>query len=276
MAMSKPVNTEQLLHSYIKREKNLAVYTALFGNYDRLIDPAKKYADCDFICFTDQKDMKSKIWNIKYINDDSLSSHMMNRRYKLFPHLFFKEYTYSLYIDSNIKIKNNPLELVNKYLSEFDMAVPIHFARNCVYKESEEVIHTGKAKEEDVKKQMSAYHADGFPQNFGLTENSILLRKHHQEDIIKLMESWWNQLHIFTQRDQLSLMYLIWKFQINIAQMEESARGSIYFQLELHQKEISSCRFYNRVLHYYYNHPQNKRVVPVLRHAKAWCQRFGL
>lgn len=48
-------------------KNKFVVYTALFGNYDDLIDPKENYEGCDFICFTDQKHLTSDIcWD----NDD--------------------------------------------------------------------------------------------------------------------------------------------------------------------------------------------------------------
>ncbi|MGR4118261.1 hypothetical protein K8Q22_07980 [Klebsiella pneumoniae] len=38
---------------YIKN--NIVVYTALFGDYDELIEIPEGMHKCDFICFTDQK-----------------------------------------------------------------------------------------------------------------------------------------------------------------------------------------------------------------------------
>ncbi|HBH9578999.1 TPA: hypothetical protein KYD21_004901, partial [Escherichia coli] len=38
---------------YIKN--NIVVYTALFGDYDELIEIPEGMHKCDFICFTDQQ-----------------------------------------------------------------------------------------------------------------------------------------------------------------------------------------------------------------------------
>ena len=48
----------------IVNNKVLIVYTAIFDNYDQLIDPKSLYKNCKFICFTNNKDLKSKIWEI--------------------------------------------------------------------------------------------------------------------------------------------------------------------------------------------------------------------
>ena len=164
----------------MKKDK-LVVYTALFGDYDDLIDPVEKFKGCDFVCFTDRKDLESDIWEIKIINEIDLPPNMINRKYKMFPNVFLPEYDISLYVDSNIFIKRNPVELLDKYLTHYDIALPKHFARNCIYEEAKEVIKLGKEKREIVEKQMSFYKKEGFPNDLGLTENNVILRKHNNK-----------------------------------------------------------------------------------------------
>lgn len=218
-------------------KNKLVVYTALFGNYDDLIEPKEKFEGCDFICFTDQKHLTSNIWEIRLIEECDLPTNMMNRKYKILPHMFLNEYEWSLYVDANIAILCNPMDLAKKYLSKYDMAVPKHFARECVYDEARECVILGKTKYDETKKQMDKYKNEGFPKNFGLGENNIIFRKHNSDNIIKLMTDWWEELNTQTKRDQLSLAYVLWKNGENFNFMDESAReGKGYFEYVLHNE----------------------------------------
>ncbi|HCJ1226365.1 TPA: DUF616 domain-containing protein, partial [Klebsiella pneumoniae] len=99
---------------YIKN--NIVVYTALFGDYDELIEIPEGMHKCDFICFTDQKIENKKGWEIIKIENSSGSNVLQNRKYKILPHVFLSEYEYSVYIDSNIRLLKSPESLVIKYL----------------------------------------------------------------------------------------------------------------------------------------------------------------
>jgi len=220
-------------------KNKLVVYTALFGDYDDLVDPREKFEGCDFICFTDQEHLKSDIWEIKLIKEYDIPPNMMNRKFKILPHLFLKEYEWSLYVDANVIILKNPFELAKKYLTKYDMVVPKHFARDCIYEEAKECVLLGKAPYEEVKKQIEKYRNDGFPEKFGLGENGIIFRKHNSPKIIKIMTDWWIELNTYnTQRDQLSLAYVLWKNNERFYFMNESARGSDFFRYKLHKKDI--------------------------------------
>jgi len=218
----------------------LVVYTALFGDYDDLIEPRENSVGCDFVCFTDQKHLKSDIWEIRLVKECDLLPNMMNRKYKILPHLFLTGYEWSMYVDTNIALLKNPLELANKYLSKYDMFVPKHFARDCVYEEAKECVILGRTKYDETKKHIDNYRKDGFPEKFGLGENNILLRKHNNPKVLKIMDNWWYELNTQTKRDQLSLAYVIWKNEEKFNFMDESARyGKGYFEYFHHSLFIN-------------------------------------
>lgn len=244
-------------------KKKFVVYTAIFGDYDDLIDPKEKFEGCDFICFTDQKHLKSDIWEIQYIKDCDLPPNMMNRKYKILPHLFLSEYEWSMYVDANIAILGNPLELAEKYLNKYNLVMPKHFVRDCIYEEAKECVRIGKTKENETQIQMNNYKKEGFPKNFGLGENNILLRKHNDNKIIKLMNEWWKQLNIGTKRDQLSLAYVLWKNGEKFCFMEESARGNDYFKIKIHISYLKKhCKVYNYLQEIFDNKPKIYKYCP--------------
>jgi hypothetical protein len=225
----------------------LVVYTALFGNYDDLIDPIKKFEGCDFICFTDQN-LKSNIWKIIKINKIDLSSNMMNRRYKIYPHLFLDKYDYSLYLDANILIKENPLELAKKYLIKNDIAISKHPKRSCIYDEAKRCVINKKSNFLETLNQMLFYKEQNYPVGNGLTANNIIFRKHNNKLIKNLMESWWDELTKWTQRDQLCLGYIAYSQKINILIINENAwNKNKYFEFRSH-KAYLKLRVIDKIL----------------------------
>lgn len=214
----------------------LVVYTALFGDYDVLNEPAEKYEGCDFICFTDQKNIISDIWEIHLIEECDLPANLMNRKYKILPHQFLPSYKYSLYVDSNISIIKNPLDLKNKYLLDSDLALvlPKHFSRNCIYDEAFVLLRSGRTIAHKVFSQMINYRYNGYTCQTKMGENNILLRKHRQTSSI--MDLWWSEILKETQRDQLSLAYILWKTNFKKWQlMQESSRDNFYFSINKHK-----------------------------------------
>ncbi|MEQ3499759.1 glycosyltransferase domain-containing protein [Tenacibaculum sp. SSH1-16] len=221
----------------------LIIYTAIFGDYDDLIEPKKHYENCDFICFTDQEYLKSSVWDVKLITDSDLKPNMMNRKYKILPHEFFPNYDYSLYIDANVAVTENPYDLLEKYMKQNMIFVPHHPKRNCLYQEAKACVASGKANVFDVRKQINKYRLKNFPKEYGLGENNIILRRHNESKVIKVMSDWWQEMNKETQRDQLSFAYVLWKNNLKFTFMDESSKNnSEYFDYTLHKG--ASSRFY--------------------------------
>ena len=156
------------------------IYTAIYGNKDVLRNPLVVDKDYDYVCFTDDKNLKSDVWNCTYspaIHDDPVRSAKV---FKAKPHEYFKEYDISLWIDANFLIKSN----VHSFLDK-----------------------TNNLKETN----MLLFQHD---QGRDCTANSILLRRHNSDDIVKLSDMWWEEISNFSRRDQLSFCYCLWKLSM--------------------------------------------------------------
>ena len=55
-----------------------------------------------------------------------------------------------------------------------------------------------------------------YPEKNGLYENNLIIRKHNDPALIALILEWWDMLSRYSKRDQLSLVYLLWKHKIQV------------------------------------------------------------
>ena len=225
-------------------EKNKKViYTCISGKYDALIDPLYITKGFDYVCFTDNEDFKSKIWDIRPLpkETEGLSQVKKQRYVKLNPHKLLSEYDISIWVDGNVSIKGDLNEFIDSVIKDdISVYVPQHPSRNCIYAESKAVISMKKDKKENVEPQMKRYETEGFPKNYGLLQSNILLRKHNEKDCIRLMEAWFNELKDNSHRDQLSFNYVLWKnSDINIIYLDKLIYKSEWFKWNLgHRKYI--------------------------------------
>lgn len=159
----------------------------------------------------------------------------------MLPHHYLGQYFYSLYVDGNIRIVRNPRDLVDKYLTRYCIAIPPHPDRSCVYDEVRACIEMGVLRASDVEAQIEEYAENGFPVNAGLWENNVILRKHNEPSVVRLMEDWWREYKEKSKRDQISLPYLRWKHGIEIGEIAEGPRvSSKYFSIGLHASDLDA------------------------------------
>jgi hypothetical protein len=197
----------------------IVVYTGAFGkNYGML--PQKKIEGVDFFCFTDDKKKIKSPWKPISLLESNLDEGRQNRHPKLMPHLYFKDYEISIYIDSNVLIVGDLQEIIEN-LGDFKMAIFDHNQsrdkRNCVYDEHEAILNLGREKGvfKDnltvMKNQINFLKKENYPKKNGLIFSAVLIRRHNNQKVIKVMETWWHILSTRSKRDQLSFNYAAWK-----------------------------------------------------------------
>lgn len=193
--------------------KPLLVYTIITGQYDNIKDPLVKPDNVTYVCVTNNRNIRSDVWKMVYLDEpqDRQSNLRISRYYKLFPEKLFGEYERSIYVDGKFLILRDLNTYIDLYQKDAPMLSFPHYCRDCVIDEVAECIKCGNADKKKLLLQAAEYIDSGLPVGFGLFENGCIVRKHHDPDVIQLMELWWQELERHTYRDQLSLPYVVWK-----------------------------------------------------------------
>ena len=213
----KEENYGNYLNNFKKMKK--VIYTVNLGKYDS-IKNIPKQEGWDYVNIIDweitEEEKKKTNWTfmmipdfIKYMN---VSIMKKQRFIKLHPHLFFKNYEISLYIDSIYILFGNIDNLIIRLLPpEINIVMNEHRTRNKVSDEMKSVLSFKKEKIEVIQIIKERYKKNKFPDNLGLIETSFILRRHNEKDCINIMEKWWNEIKMYSHRDQLSICYVLWK-----------------------------------------------------------------
>ena len=189
---------------------DIIVYTAITEGYDHLKIP-KPSQGIDYVCFTDDQ-FESKIWQFKSINLPHIDDPTRKARYlKLHPHLLFPNHRWSIWVDGSLSIHGDLSTLVTEVAEHANFGVYSHAKRNCIYHAAANCIDKQKDCPTIIQKQMNYYQSINYPANNGLVSSGVLVRSHHDQTIINLMNQWWHEIKCFSRRDQLSFNYICWK-----------------------------------------------------------------
>ena len=227
------------------------VYTAIFGNYEPLLDPKVIDENLDYICFTDNPNVKSDFWKIKLIPDFVDDFHFIDyhnnevsfidldhtrqaRAIKSLPHLFLKEYDFSIWVDAGFLIVGDVIQFVNRY-TEKDFLGITHSTRKCLYDEANEVLRLDMDDTELISNQIARYKDANFPEKNGLIESGVLFRRHNNPKIIKVMEDWFSEIVNFSKRDQISFNYVAWKNNLDFDLAKMYCTRNPYFHHYFHR-----------------------------------------
>lgn len=212
-------------------------YTVISGPYDTLKTPTVKSNGWRYICFTDQNIASNPVWEIHPIPEDVYQFDIIKRQrcLKTQPHKYLPEHKWSVYVDASIEVKIGMWKLVKDICKEREFSVRKHPVRDCIYKERIVCVKIGKDTGSESEAQIQRYKAEGFPEQYGLNETNILIRR-NCENVITVDDMWWNEIRTGSHRDQLSFNYCLWKLKYTIHDLDTTlVTNSIYFKYYPHK-----------------------------------------
>lgn len=199
-------------------EKRIAVYAAVFGNYDEILEPLVVPDNCDFYIITDQEVPEESVWqplkiDLAEYGLENENSIIKNRYFKMHPHVIFPDHDFSLYIDGNVLLVTDPTEFIYT-MNEYGFMGHDHFRVNCSYVEVERSRVQKLGPEEEYDAHVAYLESEGLPYDYGLIECTVLFREHTNPKCIVLMEEWWQEFLANSKRDQVNLPLVLWRHGI--------------------------------------------------------------
>ena len=208
------------------------VYTALIGNIDKLWSVMPGSDDVQHVAFVDEPKLEVGLWggsppNIlpktggkkaratwrQQIVEPKWSARRTARHYKTVPHSYLPDADVWIWIDSNVRMRMHPLELIKRYLKNHDLVTFKHWDRDCLYTEAEFCAKHNMDTGALFQEQMKRYQLAGMPKRWGLAATRVVIRR-NTKPIRELNESWWSEIEQGSQRDQVSFPYVCWKHKI--------------------------------------------------------------
>lgn len=197
------------------KKNSVQVYSSICGRIDK---PRQ-----DIAVFSDKK-------------SDNFRLPVMNAKiYKVLAHKYIDS-NMSVYMDGNIFPNVHSSKMVAELLQGADMAVFRHPWRNCLYQELE---HAQARVLPEYKplmdQQVARYRKEGMPVNFGLAECGMIIRRHNAATE-EFNERWWSEICRYTNRDQMSFPYVLWKMKdrIMVNFIPGNVRQHAYFKYVPH------------------------------------------
>lgn len=205
----------------------IAIVTASVGANPLNTPPV--WEGVDYHAFVDKRLLGNSIWQtheyIQFSSDPIYSNRRNAKIYKVLPHLILPDYDYYFWIDSTHIVEENPRIIIDEYLNKSDIAVFKHPYRNCVYEEAKVILDLKYDYPSLVESQMEFYQDMNYPKNNGLYELSSRVQRNTPE-IQRMSLMWWEQLCMYSSRDQLSFPYCLQ--QVGIVPTILPGRSSIH------------------------------------------------
>lgn len=220
--------------------KKLCVYTCITGDYDNLHEIETLEKDVDYFCFTNNKKLQSKTWKIIHIDNEGLDDHHLSRKIKMLGHpIIAKNYDTSVWMDASVIWQKKVTDFVKTYLKDNAFAAFKHHERTSVYEEAITCLRFHKDSKNNILRALNFLNSEYFPDNLGLFEMTVFVKKHNNPKVIEAMNLWFNINQKYSKRDQLSFMYAIWKTGLKVSSINLNVWNNPWFYTVTHTKNSS-------------------------------------
>jgi hypothetical protein len=208
--------------------KDIAIVTSLCGNRESLVNPPIMHPNADYYAFVDRPWPNAMEWKQLPLEKRHIGDKYSDRRnakyYKIMPHKVLPNYKFWIWVDVSHSVIENPHVIINDYLKECDIGVFKHNQRGCLYEEAKILQELNYDHPHLVNNQVKKYTSDGFPNNYGLYELPVSIRR-NTSAIREFNELWWEEIQNYSSRDQLSFPWCVWKKKISLKILPGFANG---------------------------------------------------
>ena len=195
-------------------DTKLIVYTCLFGDYEKLKEPLFQDKNVQYLLFTDNPQLKSRKWKKIIVHTKLENPRRTSRLPKILAHKYLPPHDVSIYIDASLEfLVDDPFKMAYDCLNGADIGLYKHYRRNCVYDEIKFCKNRGIETESVCQDISKKYKKARMPENFGLFENGLIVRRNNNK-MRALNEKWWQEYTSGSERDQFSLAYSLWQLKI--------------------------------------------------------------
>jgi len=209
------------------------VYTACFGDHDQPEDSSAFGVAAELHCFTDNPNLIDKLphWNVHVRRRMFQTTRMDAKWYKMSARHLFPDRSWSIYIDSSVRVKD-PLSMIQIVRQSLDVSIVrlmalgvegdlgglaffLHpEAQRSLEEEAQFSMTMPKYMGEPCVAQVAHYRACGMNPDavpdYHLYAGGVIGRDH--TDSNELFEkAWFDECVHWSVQDQLSLPYVLWK-----------------------------------------------------------------
>ncbi len=211
------------------------VYTSIVGEFDQLLAPAVVESQLEYVVFCEETGLPiPPPWQCRPLVRQERNARMTARWHKLHPHLLFPNHELSLYVDGNVRLNAPGSDLIDQISAGSPIALFNHAERDCFYTEAEIIKRYRLDDWAIVDAQMAYYRALGYPPRCGLHVSAVQIRRHNDPGLRAFLDDWWQQVRVFSHRDQLSLDPMLRRHGITPVTIPGSTDQNTWFTIVPH------------------------------------------
>jgi hypothetical protein len=193
------------------RAPRRAVYKVLLGGYESFNDDDQIVDEgLEFICLTDNPDLKSKKWKFELVEPVFPQDPIRSQRFlKINGHPALDGFDQLIYCDNSVTITGPLSAVFDEWLADADVCFPEHSFHATVLDEFDAVLRLERDAHDRVSEQLFHYYAQD-PETLHTTPLwTGFFARRHERAIQDFSRFWFLHIARYSRRDQLSLPFVL-------------------------------------------------------------------
>jgi hypothetical protein len=210
-------------------------YISEVGGFETVWDPVVPEPDGKYFLISDRTHAVRTWKHVPASLGQFGNSRLANRFHKMLYKVTSEQRGLSVYVDANVRILQPLGEVVEAFAnSSADIGLYRHYSHHRLKDEVSMCIRRGKVQDAaTAASELDHYFQEGFPDDSGVWEGSVIFKRHDSPRLSAAMEEWWELYSRFQTRDQFSLPFVIWKHGLKVYDLDHHSPGREHYFVRL-------------------------------------------
>jgi hypothetical protein len=186
---------------------DVALISALYGDYDTLRHPVRQTGDVQYICLTDNRDLESDVWEMVYWPKPHMVPLMAGKAPKMLP-MRYCDAPRSVWIDMSVQVLHPDFAMQAAECARDGFATWPHPWNDTLAAEAFESAQQPRYTGQRLHEQVERYWDEGLPEDASVRHTAVVARVHN--DLTEQVGLRWDAEYEWSATDQIPFTYVAW------------------------------------------------------------------
>lgn len=187
---------------------DVALISAVYGDYDNLKDPVRQNGDVEYVCLTDNPHLTSDVWRLIYWPKPHMTGFLAAKAPKMQP-AYYTNARASVWVDMSVQVLSPDFALEAAECARDGVATWPHPWNPDLRAEAAESLRQARYQGQCLSEQVERFFAEGVPRDASVRHTAVVARAHNV--VTEQVGFRWDAEYEWSMADQIGFVYALWR-----------------------------------------------------------------
>jgi hypothetical protein len=190
---------------------DVALISALYGDYDSLKDPVPQNGNVQYVCVTDNQDLRSDVWRMVYWPKPHMKPLLAAKAPKMIPEWYCSAPA-SVWVDMSVQVLHPDFALQAAECARDGVATWPHPWNPDLTAEAAESVMQSRYQGQRLMSQVARFFGEGLPADTGVRHTAVVARAHNATT--ERLGLLWDAEFEWSAADQIGFVWACWQSKV--------------------------------------------------------------